>query len=74
MTKIRIMNWNSRALRPQLIGLENFLSEKDVDVACITKIFLYPANKILVAGFSNYGHNRADGRAAILTSAESDDL
>lgn len=63
MTKSqRLMKWHSCSLRPHLLELENFLSERNIDVACITETFLSPARKIFVLGFVTYSHDRADGR------------
>lgn len=62
------LNWKVPGAKPQLLELENFLPEQDVDIDYITETFLSPAKKIFISGFSTYRLGQANGgggRAAI---------
>lgn len=66
------LNLNARGARLQLLELQKFLSEHDVDVYCIIETFLSPTKEIFIPGFITYLHDQTtggSGRSAILVSS-----
>ena len=70
INKINIMNWNARSLNNKKIEFVEFMTEKNIDVACITETFLEPCKNFGISGFSvlrkDRTHEKGGGVALII--------
>lgn len=55
---LHIIHWNARSVKPKLIQLENFLHQRNVDIACISETWLRSKDKFRVNNFVCHRHDR----------------
>lgn len=55
-----LLNWNSNGISNKSIELQQFLEDKQIDIACITETHLTSNKKLFVPGFTIYRRDRPD--------------
>lgn len=62
---IKILQWNSRSIKPKKCLLEQILAENEISVCVLSETWLKPSETLNIKGFQIIRQDRLDGKAGV---------